>query len=883
MPAKRNLAPVVSGISPLQGPPGLKITLHGENLGINENDIELVEIGRHNCTFSLEWISPNRIKVRVGPESGNHDIVVVTRSGGRGQSDVQFRCLSMTVGPLEESAVWVEEQHYVSATQKKQSYAQPEESNENAYGFDLSNILGLADEDQVGLSEEVLTNLFPDKSGNLLSDNFDPLWYLLEHYKSASVDDMRRGLQFLKEAQGENTTGSVSFRKRNLQLYLESHSLMNKVIELIRKDNAATDGIFETKNLDTEIKKCIARADDLFSNVLKRKEDADAQRLSLELINKNEFLFSLPSNIEGAMKRNDFDLIISYYRRRRVEPLLCKSNSKIFRELNSKIDDKLQKVREYLVTKLHTLPTSFEDQRKYIRYLTDLDTPGDVAWALILRYKSFFDTEMVDVKNKFNKPDGDKIRDKVAYIIELKQLFTATFAPFWRLGQCYFTGNLLLNETGRSEPADVSKFSQFKEMVDNVMQLYCNLVRAVFTPRSFENFSSADKDRYGVWTADFDVPTFITCVHQVRTSVLFLHRLPEALPATAIDLIDALAIDIRCECMRFTFDQTIATVRRLHEREAWIVEVTDSNGAVTELPRLFEQLVTDMVQQLTEVSSRLPTADSEQDAEIFRDFLVAKEAKSWLIQIFQAFAAAIENASKGKSQKHSDNDARLLCANNAHVTAVQIIPRVVEILHRKGIDFFYLSLIFFNFHTILTLGYQLLGDIKKAAVDVFEALALRLLNDYIESKITSDVLGKIEQRMYATTDFSWTSVVPPTSPSPYIVQALFDACSLRFNVARLSPFGLKTVMVRLAVEITDEVIRLFKCIVECNSQALVQQRLDLAALLIIFEKWLPEQSKKVINKHMEHVLKLSAEQASRVDILVKRFSLQHALLCSSFA
>lgn len=61
------------------------------------------------CLLSAEWKSPNKIIARSGPGKGRGDIILVTKSGGVGTSTVQFRGYHETIGPLKESAVWVEE------------------------------------------------------------------------------------------------------------------------------------------------------------------------------------------------------------------------------------------------------------------------------------------------------------------------------------------------------------------------------------------------------------------------------------------------------------------------------------------------------------------------------------------------------------------------------------------------------------------------------------------------------------------------------------------------------------------------------------------------------------------------------------------------------
>lgn len=44
---------------------------------------------------------------------GRGDIIILTKSGGIGSCTVQFRGYHETIGPLKESAVWVDESHLV--------------------------------------------------------------------------------------------------------------------------------------------------------------------------------------------------------------------------------------------------------------------------------------------------------------------------------------------------------------------------------------------------------------------------------------------------------------------------------------------------------------------------------------------------------------------------------------------------------------------------------------------------------------------------------------------------------------------------------------------------------------------------------------------------
>lgn len=61
--------------------------------------------------------------------------------------------------------------------------------------------------------ENELTELFPDGSGDLLSENFEPAWFLLEHHHGTSFDDLRVGLSYLKRKVDSQNEGQLSFLK----------------------------------------------------------------------------------------------------------------------------------------------------------------------------------------------------------------------------------------------------------------------------------------------------------------------------------------------------------------------------------------------------------------------------------------------------------------------------------------------------------------------------------------------------------------------------------------------------------------------------------------------------------------------------------------------
>lgn len=104
--------------------------------------------------LSAEWKSPNKIIVRTGAAKGKGDILITTLSGGVGSSLVQFRAYYETIGPLKESAVWIEESGQ-SLTWGRRSL--------NPTGYSQDDPLGLSNEDNDKKFPDDLKEIFPER------------------------------------------------------------------------------------------------------------------------------------------------------------------------------------------------------------------------------------------------------------------------------------------------------------------------------------------------------------------------------------------------------------------------------------------------------------------------------------------------------------------------------------------------------------------------------------------------------------------------------------------------------------------------------------------------------------------------------------------------
>lgn len=252
--------PVVTGLSPKEGPPGTRIIIRGEFLGSkatdligwysqiqtsssNKNILKLysivlwigLKICGFDCLLAAEWISPNKIIARSGPSKGLGDIIVTTRSGGEGTSAVQFRSIihHETIGPLKESAVWIDEAPNQNFAWGRRTLVQS--------GLTPDDPLGLSTEGNEKKNVENLRELFPNASGDLSQENFSPALFLLENHSTTSFADLKAGLNYLNRKVESQKEGQLSFLKTNAGSVIDQLDTLMNIRDKLQEDQKQFD------------------------------------------------------------------------------------------------------------------------------------------------------------------------------------------------------------------------------------------------------------------------------------------------------------------------------------------------------------------------------------------------------------------------------------------------------------------------------------------------------------------------------------------------------------------------------------------------------------------------------------------------------------------
>ncbi|CAH0698829.1 unnamed protein product [Spodoptera exigua] len=570
--------PVVTGISPKEGPPGTRVTIRGEFLGTSATDLIGLKICGCDCLLSAEWKSKNKIVARSGPCKGRGDIIVTTRFGGEGTSTVQFRGYHESIGPVKESAVWVEEAAPPSLPWGRRpmsptTYTPPDP-------------LGLSTEgDDCKFPEEELNEMFPDGSGKLSDDNFQPGWYLLEHHSNTSYEDLKAGMVFLQRKVESQKEGQLSFLKANTGAVMDQLDRLVLLKNMYEEDERK-NGKEPLPSLQAAIEESITLADSLFSEILSRKDNADKTREALSLLTRHKFLFQLPASIDRNIRKKEYDLVVNDYTR--VKNLFGNTDVKLFQKILAEIDKKIEDLKEKLYTRMKTMPINVQEQTKYIRLLISLNWEGDAAWVAITSRKEYLMSLMNKVKDHFKQKEeleaNEKGKRKLkesecaggwgavrgAWVAAAAGALAAQLHALWPLARRYFAGELA------GEPTSAQRQADLKEMIIAAVELFSEHMRACLLSPGGGKLVPTDTLRVRL----------VANLRHLREAYDSLLKLD--LPSQPLSIVEKVIFDYRVHGMTVFLQRAHKRVKGLAEKETWKIEEYSDYGAITNLPHLLE-------------------------------------------------------------------------------------------------------------------------------------------------------------------------------------------------------------------------------------------------------------------------------------------------------
>uniref|UniRef100_A0A8C1QAG2 Exocyst complex component 2 n=1 Tax=Cyprinus carpio TaxID=7962 RepID=A0A8C1QAG2_CYPCA len=827
--------PLVTGISPNEGAPWTKVTIRGENLGTGHNDLIGLSICGHNCLLTAEWITASKIVCRVGPAKDDKgEIIVTTKSGGLGTSTVSFKLLKPErIGILDQSAVWVDELSYYDMRTDRNKGISP-------LSLRPANPLGIEiDKGKVPLKD--LENMFPRMSGDFTSENFSATWYLMENHSSTSFEQLRVAVANLKKQASKKNEGSLAYVKGGLSTFFEAQDALAAIHQKLESDGTEKVGGSMTQRLENVLNRASETADTLFQEVLGRKDKADSTRNALNVLQRFKFLFNLPLNIERNIQKGDYDVVINDYEK--AKSLFGNTEVPVFKKVYSEVETRIEALRKLLLDKLLETPSTLHDQKRYIRYLSDLHAPGDPAWKCIVAQHKWILQLMQNCKEDFIKeqkgththmdrssalnrislpapvkrggsfqtPKDDswhyKSPQQVRFVEKLSDVVISQLPNFWKLWISYVNGSLF-SETGEKS-GQVEKLKKnarqrqndFKGMIEEVTRRLVQLVRGALLPSSLTELQLR---QYGGWDTKTPLSgAWLTqVIHTVRLSLEALSALE--IPNDLLQVIQDLLQDLRVHCLLTTLQHTEEDVKRLAEKEDWVVD----NEGITSLPAQFEQCMIQMLQSLKEPMECKPGEIND------------------------------------KACEQCVSIIKVLCAEQR----LLIILSNCQYLER---------------HTFLNLAEHLEKNsfttaekIIRVSIEALRQLDEYLFETYVEKK-SDPIVGSLEPGIYAGY-FDWKDCLPPTGVRSYLKEALVSIISVHAEVFTVSKELVPRVLSKIIEAVAEEMSRLMQCVSSFSKNGALQARLEICALRDAIELYLTSESRTSFKQAVEALPQLQS-------------------------
>ncbi|KAJ3639449.1 hypothetical protein Zmor_002810 [Zophobas morio] len=866
--------PVVTGLSPNEGLPGTRITIRGENFGSKPTDLIGLTICGFDCLLSAEWKSPNKIIAISGPVKGKGEVIVATRLGGIGTCNVTFKGYHETIGPMKESAVWVEEttplfvwgRHSLSPS----SYQQEDPLGLSVEGNDKK------------FPEEDLMSYFPEKSGDIAANNFSAGWFLLENHHATSFNDLQAGLLHLRRKVEGQKEGQLSFLKANIGSVMDQVDTLVNLKEKLEGD-VSKFGSEPTLKLEKSIKESEREGRKLFDDVLARRDRAEKTRNALNVLARFRFLFCLPCVIDRNIKKGEYDIVINDYIR--VKNLFNKTDVPIFKSALNEVEKRIKDLQKKLHTDLQTMPITVEQQKRLIRYLVNLDCPYDPAWDAIKSRSDFINEKIKQIYNfhntvdkpdtksksntskysKYNPPpvtDLNTVPANVNFIDEICISVSETFPDLWKIGQAYFSGELRVK-------VEAGRHVEFKHIVMTIMECFCKSIRSSLIPNTLDK---SDKNTFGTWTipeleevAPF-LPEILRCV---RSTYIALIKLD--LPSEALDIISALLLDLRIHCMSTLFKQAAEQIKQLDEN--WKIDFSGDHIGITELPIKFECIIQDVIQIVKE--SVLST--EQRETALLANPAAHKELDKQIEAVLMSFHNVLNNLSSDEGSDDDEDNSPVVSQligtpvngyksnytnSNTPVWEHRLLITLSNCLYTKNVVF---TNIIKKFKES---GFPIPEGPVHNAKSKLDILEKSILEKYLEQK-SDPLVGTIEPSMYLGR-FDWDLDITPNNIRPYAKECINNVIHVHSEVNSISSSLLESVLPQVVLTIAEELYRLMSCVQKFSKGGAQQARADISALQIFFDHYSTHKARSYFQEALDIIPPLENSDSTVVQDILRQ-------------
>lgn len=641
-----------------------------------------------------------------------------------------------------------------------------------ADGMEYDDPLRIADEsnEEQKLDLATLEAYFPGKSGDTDRENFDPVRYLLEKYAfGCTMEDLKAGVNQLRDSTTSKSFKPLMSFKTHIKTLIDCENALNELKLQLDKDQVENSII---KHLEEAVANADSTAEEAFDGVLRRRERAENITTALGALNRLRLLFELPKAIEREARRGRYEAVITDYSRARTQ--LARDGERVPEVLQTvfnEVETRMAIFRESLLNKLKSSPNMLFEAQK--RYLNILEAAGD-------------DTASICVINNLaewilKELDASGSNSGLKKIESLSSTLVLYVMRLWKLA------SIKANE------------DQGKGLILNILKKYSETVRQVLT--------STEKTSEGRSS-----PAAVRILQSVRNSI-------DSLPRDCLKIIENLSLDVRVSCTKSLLENAIRDVSILKEREDWNVE---DDGKGSHLPRLFETLVTDVLQQIREIVT--------QDPQIFK-----VQPKEWenirmlLIFLSKSFSEVLKELS-------SDKDHLVILLANCDYTCNKVIPNLKSTMES-------------------CLKIECI-NIDKEAAKAYREQRKHFLEDYIDLKTKPILKELFEQLQFSTFD----SIQNVTSVRPYVNYFIVSVCKILSEISLVGEQLVQDVLTPICTVILGEYAKKLGKIKSWGVSGALQCQVDVLCLKTAFQVYVAPE---VLTRLKEVAPKICVEDAKR--------------------
>nr|XP_012623949.1 exocyst complex component 2 isoform X4 [Microcebus murinus] len=734
-------------------------------------------------------------------------------------------------------------------------------------------------------------------SADFTSENFSAAWYLIENHSTTSFEQLKMAVTNLKRQANKKSEGSLAYVKGGLSTFFEAQDALSAIHQKLEADGTEKVEGSMTQKLENVLNRASNTADMLFQEVLGRKDKADSTRNALNVLQRFKFLFNLPLNIERNIQKGDYDVVINDYEK--AKSLFGKTEVQVFKKYYAEVETRIEALRELLLDKLLETPSTLHDQKRYIRYLSDLHAPGDPAWQCIGAQHEWILQLMHTCKEGFVKdlkgnpglhspmldPDTDvrpsvlghlgqtsslkrgssfqsgrddawryKTPHRVAFVEKLTKLVISQLPNFWKLWISYVNGSLFSETAEKSGQIERSKNvrqrqNDFKKMIQEVTHSLVKLIRGALLPLSI--WDSSEMLQYGGWEVKSELSGqwFTHTIQTIRLTYESLTALE--IPNDMLQTIQDLILDLRVRCVMVTLQHTAEEIKRLAEKEDWIVD----NEGLTSLPCQFEQCIVHSLQSLRGVLECKPG-----EASVFQQPKTQEEVCQLSINIMQVFIYCLEQLS---TKPDADTDTAHLSIDVSSPDLFGSIHEDFSLTSEQRILIVLSNCCYLERHTFLNIAehfekhnFQGIEKITQVSMASLKELDQRLFENYIELK-ADPIVGSLEPGIYAGY-FDWKDCLPPTGVRNYLKEALVNIIAVHAEVFTISKELVPRVLSKVVEAVSEELSRLMQCVSTFSRNGALQARLEICALRDTVALYLTPESKSSFKQALEALPQLSS-------------------------